>query len=114
MEGVIYFMVEFGSRLRKLRIENQLTQTQLAQLVGVQNSIISFYENGDRIPSPKTLRKLAATLHVTSDYLMGIEKKECIDVSGLNEHDKQIVRQLVEELRAKNVECQKVKQTYSR
>ena len=37
-------MVEFGTRLRQLRKEKNLTQKQLASLIGVQHAVISFYE----------------------------------------------------------------------
>lgn len=100
-------MVEFGTRLRELRKERNLTQKQLAQQVMVQNSIISFYENGDRLPSPEMIVKLSAVFHVSADYLMGIEKKETIDVTGLDENDKNLVRSLVNTLREKNAKCQK-------
>ena len=95
-------MVEFGQRLRELRKEKNLTQKQLAAQIGVRNSIISFYEVGDRIPSPEIIIKLASVLHVSTDFLMGVEKKETIDVSGLDENDKKLVRALVEILREKN------------
>jgi len=95
-------MVEFGDRLRSLRKQKKLTQKQLAALIGVKNSIISFYEVGDRIPSPEIIIKLATTLGVTADYLLGIEKSESIDVSGLDEDDKLLVRTLVDTLRRKN------------
>ncbi len=100
-------MVEFGTRLRQLRKERNLTQKQLAAQIRVQNSIILFYENGDRLPSPETIKKLAAVFHVSADYLMGIEKKESIDVTGLDEDDKNLVRMLVDKLREKNAKCQK-------
>ena len=38
---------------------------------------------------------------------MGIEKKESIDVTGLDEDDKNLVRTLVNTLREKNAKCQK-------
>ena len=95
-------MVEFGIRLRELRMQKNLTQKQLAEQIRVQNSIISFYENGDRLPSPETIIKLTAVFHVSADYLMGIEKTESIDVTGLDENDKKLVRSLVETLRNKN------------
>ena len=73
-------MIEFGQRLKSLRKQKNLTQKQLAELIGTQNSIISFYEVGDRIPSPEIIIKLSQTLHVTSDYLLGLEKKESVDI----------------------------------
>lgn len=94
-------MVEFGEKLRRLRKQKNLTQKQLASLIGVQNSIISFYELGDRIPSPEIIIKLASVLHVSTDYLLGLEKKESVDISDLTDNDKLLVRSLVDSLREK-------------
>lgn len=95
-------MVEFGKRLRSLRLQNNLSQKQLAAQIGVRNSIISFYEMGDRQPSLDIIIKLASVFHVSADYLMGLDKTECIDISGLNENDKMIVRMLVDSLSSKH------------
>ena len=73
-------MVEFGNKLRQLRKEKNLSQKQLAALIGVQNSIISFYEVGDRTPSPDVIKRLAVALHVSADYLLGIENQEKINL----------------------------------
>lgn len=95
-------MVEFGNRLRQLRKDRTLTQQQLAELIGVKNGVISFYELGDRTPSPAVLRKLALALHVTSDYLLGIERSAMVDVTGLDEQDRLVVQMVVSRLREKN------------
>ena len=95
-------MVEFGEKLRTLRKEKNLTQQQLAARIGVKKSVISFYEMGDRMPSPEVIKKLASALHVSTDFLLGVEKGESIDVSGLEESDKVLVRSLVDTLREKN------------
>lgn len=92
-------MVEFGDKLRQLRKERKLTQKELANLIGVKNSVISFYEVGDRTPSLEVLIKLSKALHISTDVLLGIDKSEVINVSGLSENDKQIVQSLVDRLR---------------
>ena len=95
-------MVEFGNRLRRLRKDRNLTQQQLAELIGVKNSVISFYEVGERTPSPDVLRKLALALHVSTDYLLGIERAASLDVTGLDEQDRLLVQMMISHLRAKN------------
>ena len=95
-------MIEFGNRLRTLRKQKNLTQKQLASQIGVKNSIISFYEMGDRLPSPEIIVKLAAIFHVSADFLMGIDKKEVIDISDLNEDDKMVIRLLIDSLKSKS------------
>jgi len=95
-------MVEFGCRLRELRKRRNLTQKQLADLIGVKNSIISFYEVGDRMPSPEIIVKLAAVLHSSTDFLLGVEKGKTVDISGLDAEDETVIRMMVEQLRKKN------------
>ena len=56
------------------------------------------------MPSPEIIVKLAHALHVSSDYLMGIESNESIDVSGLNADDVQLVSHLIDNLRKRNQE----------
>ena len=92
-------MVEFGDRLRKLRKERKLTQKELASLIGVKNSVISFYEVGDRTPSLEVLVKLSKALHVSTDVLLGLDKSETVDVAGLSEEDKQYIQYLIDRLR---------------
>lgn len=92
-------MVDFGNRLRRLRKERKLTQKELAGRIGVKNSVISFYEVGDRTPSLEVLVKLSKALHVSTDVLLGLDKSETVDVAGLSEKDKQYIRYLIDRLR---------------
>ena len=94
--------MDFGSKLRQLREESGLTQQQLGDLIGVTNSVISYYELNERIPSPEVLKKFASIFHVTSDYLLGIERTRTLDISGLSTEDERVIRVLVEHFRVKN------------
>src|SRR5579864_9714868 len=57
-----------GERLKRLRLEKGLSQRELAA-PGVSYAYISRIEAGTRQPSVKALRKLAAKLAVSADYL---------------------------------------------
>ena len=94
--------MEFGQRLKELRKNAGLSQKQLGQLVGVTKSVISFYELQDRSPSPLVLIKLSGVFHVTTDYLLGIDRRETIDTAGLSEKDLQMLQLLASHLREKN------------
>ena len=61
----------FGKRLRAMRIKRNFTQPQLAELIDVALRTYQGYEGGTRSPSFDTLVKLADTLDVSIDYLMG-------------------------------------------
>ena len=94
-------MVDFGKTLKELRLNAGLTQQQLATQLGVTKTVVSYYELHTRTPSPEILVKLAAIFHVSSDYLLGIERGKTIDVSGLDEQEITILISLVGLLRKK-------------
>lgn len=91
--------MEFGNRLKTLRLTAGLTQAQLGAQINVTKSVISYYELQERSPSPEVLVKLSYVFHVSTDYLLGRETGQSIDVSGLNQEDVALVRSLVERLR---------------
>ena len=93
--------MDFGGKLKELRTQAGMTQQQLATLIGVTKSVVSFYELRERAPSPDILIKCAGIFHVSTDYLLGIDKSDTLDISGLNESDIAILRALVESLRQK-------------
>lgn len=94
--------MDFGKRLKELRTQAGLTQKQLATQIGTSKSVVSFYENQERVPSPTVLVQLAAVFHVSADFLLGIDNTERLDISGLDEDDKKVVSSMVEILRKKN------------
>lgn len=95
-------MVNFGLKLKELRLKSGLTQKQLADRLGLTKSVISYYELQERYPSPDILVKLSTVFGVTTDYLLGLEARPTIDISGLDESDIDLLRHTVEVLRTKN------------
>ena len=98
-------MVDFGERIKALRIKHGLTQQQVADRIWVSKAMISSYELSNRYPSYEVLVKLAKLFNVSTDYLLGLEKpsseKKMIDVSGLSENQIKLLQKLAEELRKK-------------
>lgn len=95
-------MVNFGHKLRTLRTEAGMTQTELAKRLNITKSVVSYYELQERTPSPDVLIQLSYIFHVTSDYLLGIEHKKMIDVSDLSEEDMRFLLITIETLRKKS------------
>ncbi|MBQ0084647.1 MAG: helix-turn-helix transcriptional regulator [Prevotella sp.] len=54
--------VDFSVLLHRIREEKGLTQTELAELSGVNQANISRIENGERLPNIYTLQKIANSL----------------------------------------------------
>ena len=80
-------MVDFGNTLKTLRLRKNMTQAQLAQKLGLTKSVISAYETGLRLPSYDILIHIARIYNVSTDYLLGIEQKQKIDLSGLSQEE---------------------------
>lgn len=94
--------MNFGEKLKTLRKSKNMTQTQLGNNLGVAKSVISYYENGDRYPSYDVLVKIAHTFHVTTDYLLDMEKSRTLDVSDLTDDDIAVLETVANALRNKN------------
>ena len=62
-------MKELGERLRILRESVKLSQVKMADLLGVKQSSINRYEQGQSAPSLETLVKYADYFDVSMDYL---------------------------------------------
>lgn len=62
----------FAERLKYLRNEKELSQRQLADLVGLSHNAIAYWENEQRIPNAEAIVMLAKFFNVSSDYLLGL------------------------------------------
>lgn len=64
---------KFKNILKSLRMENNISQIELANKIGVSKGIISLWENGLREPNMYSLILLAQFFNVSIDYLVGLE-----------------------------------------
>ena len=60
-----------GNNLKKLRIAKKKTQLQVQMDTGIEQALLSKYENGIRIPPTETLIILADYYNVSMDYIVG-------------------------------------------
>ena len=63
----------FSERLRELRQNKGLSQSQLSDALGISKSAISMYELGKREPDLETLEDIADFFNVDINYLLGKE-----------------------------------------
>lgn len=66
---------EIGDRVKKLRLQKQLTMKQLGEACGVTFQNIGNLEAGIVTGTPRYIKPLAKALDVTVDYLLGHEEK---------------------------------------
>lgn len=78
-----FSMTELGRKLRELRLNHNLTQEQVALLIGTSKQQISTIELGMRYPNLQQLRRFSAVFHVSTDYLLSLKQETVLDVSDL-------------------------------
>ena len=68
--------MNIGKRLRKLRIEHNLTQNEVSILTGIKRSSIASYELNEQLPPVDKLIQFANLYKVSLDYLCGLDNSE--------------------------------------
>lgn len=84
-----------GENIKKLRTAKNMTQTELAERINITKATVSSYENNTRMPSYDVLLKIASIFHVTTDNLLGFSNKYVVDVSNLNQRQRNIVNEII-------------------
>lgn len=74
----------------------------MAERLGVQKSVVCYYERGERFPSIDILIRFSSIFHISTDYLLGLDKSRTLDVSGLSEDDIIAVQGVIDALRRKD------------
>ncbi len=75
-------------RLREIRIERGVKQSDIAKHLNVKQGTYSRYERGENKIDPETLQKICKYLNISADYLLGN-----IDVP-LSLHDMSLIKDL--------------------
>lgn len=103
-------------RLKQIREENGLSQSDLAKRINMTQQRISSYEKGIREPDIETLNILADFFNVSIDYLLGktdkrnnTENKKELEINwalsggyaALNDTNREIAKSVIESLLAK-------------
>lgn len=103
------------NRLKLLREENKLLQSDIAKIVSKTPQAIGLYERGKRDIPNNILSILSDFFNVSTDYLLGksdIRKQQEIHIEdadiafyngikGLNDTNKEILKNIIEGLNAK-------------
>lgn len=95
-----------GNKIKELREKSGMTQTELADKVGVSKSVVSAYEKGIRNPSNKTLELIADIFGVSmpSFFEKGHWQQEAItvNISDLTAEQQKIIFSLINEFKKNN------------
>lgn len=91
-----------NQRIREIRQARGMSQVELAGLLGVTKQSVSNWENDNIQPSVEMLVSLSKTLSVSADYLLGLDDRQTLDISGLSPQVAGHLQLLINDLKTKN------------
>ena len=68
--------MNMGSKIRDLRKEKRLSQTELGKLIHVSQQTVTAWENNKAEPTSSAVVQLAEVFNVSTDYLLGRPEKQ--------------------------------------
>ena len=77
---------DLSTKLRELRMSQNLSQADIAKKLEISPSIVSGYETGERTPSAENLLALSYLYKCSTDYLLGKSNEKptvILDTDGL-------------------------------
>ena len=98
-------MSQFKHRFKNERISNGITQKDLSEILGVDRTSISKYENGKQLPEVPILEKISDYFNVSTDYLLGktdIRNLESKTINNIN-NDKDLEEEIERIITSKHV-----------
>lgn len=84
---------QIGTRINAALASANMKQKELAKAIGVTDNTISYFVSGSRVPNTEQIIEIAAALHVSTDYLLGLtdapttdrDLRYICDYTGLSE-----------------------------
>ncbi|MEF2879992.1 MAG: helix-turn-helix transcriptional regulator [Blautia sp.] len=88
----------FGDIIKKLRISHNLNQVQLADKLNISKQTVSNWENNNILPSIEMLIKISKFFSVSTDYLLELNHRQYIEVTGLTETQCAHIQQIIQDI----------------
>lgn len=84
--------------IKNLRTARAMSQVELAKRLGVTKQSVSNWENNYIQPSIEMLVRLSEIFSVSTDYLLGLDEKNLLDVTGLSDAQISHIRQIIDDI----------------
>lgn len=88
-----------NKNIKNLRLSRNISQVELARRLNVSKQSVSNWENDNIQPSIEMLVKIAKSLDVSTDYLLGLSNQKTVDVTGLTDTQIAHIQQIINDLR---------------
>ena len=93
---------DLSTKLKELRLSQNLSQADVAKKLEISPSIVSGYETGERTPSTENLLALSYLYKCSTDYLLGKSNDKPIvtlDTDGLTPEQIQALQTLIKTMK---------------
>lgn len=91
-------ILNVADRIRYLRDKAGMTQTDLANRLGISRSAVNSWEMSLSSPSLTNVVEMTQIFHVSADYLLSCSDRLMVDISTLSSDAQEIVLKLVDHL----------------
>ena len=91
-----------SDRVKEIRTQNGLTQTELGKKLSVTRASVNAWEMGISVPSVQLLVEMSRLFKVTVDYLLDLDGSLKIDIGYLTNEQREIVFGIIDQFRAYN------------
>lgn len=89
----------FKDRFKILRTTYKSTQSEIAEFMDVSVQAVYQWERGLNIPNVETIIKLAGFFDVSVDYLLSVDDKRYIHVTGLSDEEIAHIQNIVNDIK---------------
>ena len=81
-------------RIKQLREQAGISQSELARRLDVTRSSVNAWEMGLSAPTTQYIVAMAKIFHVSSDFLLGLSKEQCLVLDGYTSQEIELLYQL--------------------
>lgn len=91
-----------GERIYELRKSRGISQVEFGKALGISKQCVSNWENDNIQPSVEMLIKISSFFSVSTDYLLELDNRKYLEVSGLTTAQMTHIQQIINDIRQKN------------
>ncbi len=84
-----------AARIQYLREKAGMKQVELAKRLGISRSAVNSWEMSLSFPSVANIIEMTQIFHISADYLLTLSDKVTVDITALDEEEKDVVLRLV-------------------
>ncbi|MBQ7377741.1 MAG: helix-turn-helix transcriptional regulator [Clostridia bacterium] len=89
-------ILNIADRIKYLRDKVGMTQTDLAQRLGISRSAVNSWEMSLSSPSLQNIVEMTKIFHVNADYLLASSDRLTVDITDLKNEEREIVLRLID------------------